>query len=231
MFIFRLLITFANSLVQYRERQSWSGSKQFDILIVFPNFFFEEDNFEKSHQTATKTRKIPSMQSVMCPYIWLVIRRNNKKAICIHLLPNVMNKSSYRYWKLTACNISTFIVQSNLDYTKWQGPQESFRIIGSSNDRKREFSDIFGKARTFHRTSLFCQSSQLQLVFSVIGTSVKAFKKMNFLEVMVASSLMLCRCKIAEKKENRSLLTSTTCIYMKQLKIKVKCKLTNHIQG
>ena len=38
-------------------------------------------------------------------------------------------------------------VQSNLDYSKYQGPQESFRIIGSSNDRKREFSDIFGKAR------------------------------------------------------------------------------------
>ena len=129
--------------------------------------------------------------------------------------------------------ISTFLkkiqIQSNLDYSKCQGPQESFRIIGSSNDRKREFSDIFGTARTFHRTSLFCQSSQLQLVFSVIGTSVKALKKMNFLEVMVSLSLMLCRCKIAEKKENRSLLTSTTCIYMKQLKIKVKCKLTNHI--
>ena len=37
-------------------------------------------------------------------------------------------------------------VQSNLDYSKCQGPQESFRIIGSSNDRKREFSDIFGKS-------------------------------------------------------------------------------------
>ena len=59
------------------------------------------------------------------------------------------------------------LYQSNLDYSKCQGPHESFRIIGSSNDRKQEFSDIFGKARTFHRTSLFCQSSHLQLVFSV----------------------------------------------------------------
>ena len=58
-------------------------------------------------------------------------------------------------------------IQSNLDYPKCQGPHESFRIIGYSNDQKRKFSDIFGKARTFHRTSLFCQSSQLQLVFSV----------------------------------------------------------------
>ena len=39
------------------------------------------------------------------------------------------------------------VLQSNLDYSKWQGPQDSFRIIGSSNDRKREFSDIFRKAR------------------------------------------------------------------------------------
>ena len=38
-------------------------------------------------------------------------------------------------------------LQSNLDYSKYQGPQESFRIIGSSNDRKQEFSDIFVKAR------------------------------------------------------------------------------------
>ena len=38
-------------------------------------------------------------------------------------------------------------LQSNLDYSKCQGPQESFRIIRSSNDRNREFSVIFGKAR------------------------------------------------------------------------------------
>ena len=38
-------------------------------------------------------------------------------------------------------------VQSNLDYSKRQGPQESFRIIGSSNDRNRKISDFFGKAR------------------------------------------------------------------------------------
>ena len=41
----------------------------------------------------------------------------------------------------------TKYIQSNLDYLKCQGPQESFRIIGSSNDRNRKFSDIFGKAR------------------------------------------------------------------------------------
>ena len=96
------------------------------------------------------------------------------------------------------------------------------------------FRIFSGKARTFHRTSLFCQSSQLQLVFSVIGTSVKALKKMGFLEVVVSSSLMLCRCKNAKKKENLIFIdiyymyihvtTSTTT-----MKIKVKCKLKNHL--
>ena len=38
-------------------------------------------------------------------------------------------------------------IQSNLDYSKCQGSQESFRIIGSSNDRNQEFSDIFGKGK------------------------------------------------------------------------------------
>ena len=42
--------------------------------------------------------------------------------------------------------VKQIYIQSNLDYSKCQGPQESFRIIGSSNDRKQEFSDLFGKA-------------------------------------------------------------------------------------
>ena len=57
-------------------------------------------------------------------------------------------------WLIPACSgtetsksIQILHVQSNLDYSKCQGPQESFRIIGSSNDRKREFLDFFGKAR------------------------------------------------------------------------------------
>ena len=36
-------------------------------------------------------------------------------------------------------------IQSNLDYSKCQGPHESFRIIGSSN-QNREFSGIFRKS-------------------------------------------------------------------------------------
>ena len=38
------------------------------------------------------------------------------------------------------------VVQSNLDYSKCQGPHESFRIIGSSNDRNQVLLNIFGKA-------------------------------------------------------------------------------------
>ena len=125
-------------------------------------------------------------------------------------------------------------IQSNLDYSKCQGPHEFFRIIGSSNDRKREFSDIFGRARTFHRTSLFCQSSQLQLELYIIGTSVNALKKMSFLEVVVSSALMLCRSKNAEKKENPIFIDIyymyihvTTSITT--MKITVKCRLTNNL--
>ena len=89
-------------------------------------------------------------------------------------------------------------VQSNLVYSKCQGPQESFRIIGSSNDQNREFSDIFRKTRMLSYMPEFAISTR---VFSKeIGTSVKALKKMSSLGVVASSSLMLCRSKYAEKK-------------------------------
>ena len=91
-------------------------------------------------------------------------------------------------------------LQSNLHYSKCQGPQESFRIIGSSNDRKREFSDIFGKARMLSKNVIvlpeFATSSHV--FCEVIRTSAKALKKMSSLEVAASSSLMLCRSKNAE---------------------------------
>ena len=68
--------------------------------------------------------------------------------------------------------------------------------MGSSNDRKREFSDIFGKARMLSKKVIvlpeFATSTQ------VIRTSAKALKKMSSLEVVASSSLMLCRSKNAE---------------------------------
>ena len=149
-----------------------------------------------------------------------------------------MGATSFLCW--ISCPSPCLNIQSNLDYSKCQGPHESFRIIGSSNDRKQEFSDIFGKARTFHRTSLFCQSSHppstrvFREVINIIRTSVKALKKMSFLEVVVSSSRMLCRSKNAEKKEN-PIFIDIYCMYIHvttsigAMKITVKCRLTNHL--
>ena len=64
----------------------------------------------------------------------------------------------------------------------------------------------------------------------VIGTSVKALKKMSFLEVVASSSRMLCRSKNTEKKIRAfdiHYIHVTTSITT--MKIKVKCELTNHI--
>ena len=68
----------------------------------------------------------------------------------------------------------------------------------------------------------------------IIGISVKALKKMSFLEVVVSSSLMLCRLKNAEKKEN-PIFIDIYYMYIHviasitTMELKVKCKLTNHL--
>ena len=92
-------------------------------------------------------------------------------------------------------------IQSNLDYSKCQGLQESFRIIGSSNDRKREFSDIFAKARMLSKNVIVLPefATSIHIFREVIGTPAKALKKMSSLEVVASSSLMpCCRSKNAE---------------------------------
>ena len=58
-------------------------------------------------------------------------------------------------------------VQSNLDYSKCQGPQESFRIIGSSNDPNQEFFRYFRKSSDAFIERHCFASLQLKLVFSV----------------------------------------------------------------
>ena len=85
----------------------------------------------------------------------------------------------------------------------------------------------FARVRNFN--SCFPWSNYI-----IIGTSVKALKKKSFLEVVVLSSLMLCRSQNAEKKENPIFIDIyymyihvTTSITT--MKIKVKCKLTNHL--
>ena len=87
------------------------------------------------------------------------------------------------------------LIQSNVDYSKCQGPQDSFRIIGSSNDRKREFQMLSKNVIVLPE---FATSTH---VFrEVIGTSAKALKKMSSLEVVASLSLMLCRSKNVEIK-------------------------------
>ena len=95
----------------------------------------------------------------------------------------------------------------------------------------RIFSEKLG---CFHRTSF---ATSTRVFREVIKTAVKALKKMSSLEVVASSSLMLFRSKNAEKKRKSELLihlyidihyihvpTSITT-----MKMKVKCKLTNHI--
>ena len=130
---------------------------------------------------------------------------------------------------------AVFVIQSNLDYSKCQGPHESFRIIGSSNDQKREFAEKLGPFIERHCFARVCNfNSCFPWSNYIIGTSVKALKKMSFLEVVVSSSLMLCRSKKAEKKENPIFIDIyymyihvTTSITT--MKITVKCRLTNHL--
>ena len=84
----------------------------------------------------------------------------------------------------------------------------------------------FARVRTFN--SCFPWSNY------IIRTSVKALRKMSFLEVVVSSSLMLCRSKNAEKKEN-PIFICIYCMYIHvttsigTMKITVKCWLTNHL--
>ena len=96
-------------------------------------------------------------------------------------------------------NLTLCLLQSNLDYSKSQGPQGSFRIIGSSNDRKWEFSDILGKARILSKNVIVLPefATSTHVFREVIRTSIKTLKKMSSLEVVSISSLMLCRSKNA----------------------------------
>ena len=45
-------------------------------------------------------------------------------------------------------NTSLKQLQSDLDYSKCQGPPDFLRIIGSSNFRNRYFSEMFGSFRS-----------------------------------------------------------------------------------
>ena len=55
-FITFSLLTATDNLC--KQFKTWSGSKLFDTLVVFPKEFFEKVNFEKIQQSTTKTWKI-----------------------------------------------------------------------------------------------------------------------------------------------------------------------------
>ena len=67
---------------------------------------------------------------------------------------------------------------------------------------KGSFRIFSEKLRPFKERHCFARVRSFNLSNYIIGTSVKALKKMNFLEVLVSSSLMFCRSKNIEKKEN-----------------------------
>ena len=95
--------------------------------------------------------------------------------MCLHLVQHVLHQIKAQQF------YTNLLIQSNLDYSKRQGPQESFRIIGSSNDRKREFSDILGQARMLSKNVIVMSefATSTHVFREVIGTSAKALKKMS----------------------------------------------------
>ena len=54
------------------SRRAWSGSKLFDILMVFLKEFFQKNNFEKNQQTTKKHEKLPSRQWVNQVWLYLL---------------------------------------------------------------------------------------------------------------------------------------------------------------
>ena len=71
---------------------------------------------------------------------WIAVQDDICNENKIHTVKSLYNTSRYN------ADLDITQLQSNLDYSNCKGPQESFRIIGSSNDRNQEFADIFGKA-------------------------------------------------------------------------------------
>ena len=75
----------------------------------------------------------------------------------------------------------------------------------------RSFRIFSEKLGCFHRTSF---ATSTRVFREVIGTYVKALKKMSCLEVLTSSSLMLCRSKSAEKKIKAYIFIDINCIHV-----------------
>ena len=96
---------------------------------------------------------------------------------------------------LNLCYQLPHILQSNLDYSKCQGPQESFRII-------RSFRIFSEKLECFHRTSLFCQkfANSTRVYREVTWNISQRFKENELLGGCGLIVSYACRSKNAEKK-------------------------------
>ena len=106
------------------KHHTWSGSKLFDTLMVFPKEFFEKVDFEKNRQTTKKHEQFPSWQRVkllllglMLDIIFYLISMNNlkqmQKLVCVQRIPlitvhpfqinKIFHKATYYKVRMVNC--------------------------------------------------------------------------------------------------------------------------------
>ena len=91
-------------------------------------------------------------------------------------------------------------VQSNLDNSKCQGSQEFLRIIGSSNFRNRQFSDMFGY---FYSMSLYDDYCNLISALWVSNGNICQSIKENALPEGCSHRLLRLTCLRKQEKKKR----------------------------
>ena len=95
------------------NRRAWSGSKLFDILMVFLKEFFQKVDFEKNQQTTKKHEKLPSRQ-------WVKLWKTQ-----MNFFQNLFNLSSHHHLsadQFPACSCPSvwdiLYTKFNYDYFK-----------------------------------------------------------------------------------------------------------------
>ena len=91
-------------------------------------------------------------------------------------------------------------IQSNLDNSKCQGSQEFLRIIGSSNFRNRQFSDMFGY---FYSMSLYDDYCNLISALWVSNGNICQSIKENALPEGCSHRLLRLTCLRKQEKKKR----------------------------
>ena len=114
-----------------------------------------------------------------------------------------------------------FVIQSNLDNSKCQGSQEFLRIIGSSNFRNRQFSDMFGY---FYLMSLYDDYCNLISALWVSNGNICQSIKENALPEGCSHRLLRLTClrKQEEKKRKHELTFLFTAINSYENEVNVK---------